>query len=80
MVLTASKHEHTVRAAGRDRDFQCASCGYGVSRCVRLPVCPMCHQRVWRSAAPAFRGWVGGWASRASSSLAEGEELGDVFD
>lgn len=42
-------------AAGRDEDYLCVGCGYGVSGCEQLPVCPMCHERAWREAV---------WASK----------------
>jgi hypothetical protein len=44
---------HADDTAERDEDYQCVACGYGVSGCERLPVCPMCHERAWREAACA---------------------------
>ena len=44
---------HADDATGRDQDYRCVACGYGVSGCERLPVCPMCHERAWRQAAVA---------------------------
>jgi hypothetical protein len=41
---------------GRAHDYRCMACGYGVSGRERLPVCPMCQERMWRS-APTSRGW-----------------------
>jgi hypothetical protein len=40
-------------SAERDEDYRCIACGYGVSGCEQLPICPMCHQRAWRQAACA---------------------------
>jgi hypothetical protein len=78
MVLSVSRRESVAgRSVAGDNDYVCVACGYGVSRCTRLPVCPMCHERVWRPAPPS-RAWVGGWAQPESSSLVVEEELNDV--
>ena len=53
-------------SAERDEDYRCIACGYGVSGCEQLPICPMCHQRAWRQAACA-------------SNLRGGRQTGDVL-
>jgi rubrerythrin len=31
-------------------EFHCSECGYGVTVCRELPVCPMCSGEVWEPA------------------------------
>jgi len=79
MIVSESPHHvAAVRSTSRDHDYHCEACGYGVSRCLRLPVCPMCHQRAWRPAPPTFRGRVGAWAGRSSPSLFDQEKPNHV--
>jgi hypothetical protein len=55
MLLEAQRHRVAFAedSTERDEDYRCIACGYGVSGCERLPICPMCHQRAWRRTACA---------------------------
>jgi hypothetical protein len=79
MVLSTSQRgKVAVRPTGGELDERCLACGHSISPSIRLPVCPVCHQRAWRPAPPTFRVLVGAWAARSSSSSIEQEVRNDV--
>jgi rubrerythrin len=49
LTLTAPTKETSVRLPMRD--YQCATCGYGVSVHDVPEVCPMCRSTVWEPTA-----------------------------
>lgn len=50
-TTAADGDELQLIAAGEHRkgEFRCADCGYGVTVCRELPICPMCGCEAWRS-------------------------------
>jgi hypothetical protein len=49
-AIAADGNDVTLHAAGDHckGEFRCADCGYGVTVCRELPICPMCGCESWQ--------------------------------
>ncbi len=50
-TTAADGDQTSTHAAGEHSkgEFRCADCGYGVTVCRELPICPMCGCEAWRA-------------------------------
>jgi hypothetical protein len=50
LPTTAADGDEVLFSAAGDHckgEFRCADCGYGVTVCRELPICPMCGCEMW---------------------------------